>query len=69
MMSNIEDVPLISVSFVSITLDLVKKVSDRTGRSVEAVQAYLKGPQQDDDLLRAFLFFGVGPINKTFRPV
>jgi hypothetical protein len=56
----------IEFSVVSITHDLVLKVSDRTNRTVESVENYLSTDWQDDALLRAFLFFGVAPYNKRF---
>lgn len=58
-----------NVSLVSINDDLVCKVAARCGTTEERVRAYLDNKDdQDGDLLRAFLFYGVGPINKTFDP-
>lgn len=54
-----------SVSLVTITPEIVAKVAEKTGRTVDAVNAYLAGPEQDAVLLDAFLFFGVGPVGKV----
>lgn len=63
----VKDIRLIEVSFVSISPDLVSKVAVRCGTTEERVRAYLDNKaDQDGDLLRAFLFYGVGPMNKTF---
>lgn len=53
-----------SISLVSISDDVIARVARRTGRPVEEVYQYLKTDRQDDELLRAFLFFGIGPKNK-----
>ena len=52
------------ISLVTITPEIVGKVAERTGRTVDEVNAYLAGPEQDAALLGAFLFFGVGPVGK-----
>lgn len=57
-----------SVSVVTISETMAAQVAERTGRTVEAVWSYIRTDQQDDELLRAFLFFGVAPFNKRFRP-
>lgn len=62
-----EDVQFHSVSFVSISDEVMARVADRTGRPIGEVRSYLQSDRQDDELLRAFLFFGVGPINKHFQ--
>ncbi len=55
----------ISVSAVTINDELIAKVAARANVSVERVRAYLgDDADQDKELLRAFLFFGVGPFNK-----
>lgn len=67
---GVPDAPQIGfleVSAVRIDDGLIQKVADRTARTPEAVREYLAGDQQDDELLKAFLFFGVGPFNKTFQ--
>lgn len=57
----------IDISFVTITDELVKQVAVRVQRPETEVRAYISDKeQQDDALLRAFLFFGVGPMNKRF---
>lgn len=62
-----EDVQLASVSLVDITNDTVAKVAKRTGYPESQVLLYLDNPEaQDDKLLRAFLFYGVGPVGKVF---
>ena len=61
------DFELPMISLVDITDETIQGVAERTKRPVEAVRAYLKSDEQDNELLRAFLFFGVGPINKTFQ--
>jgi hypothetical protein len=55
------------VSFVSIDDDLVRKVAERCQTDEARVRAYLASEEQDNTLLSAFLFFGVGPINKRFQ--
>jgi len=60
------DIRFANISIVSISDDLIARVARRTRRSIDEVRAYLKTDQQDDELLRAFLFFGVGPRNKRF---
>lgn len=57
---------LTEVSFVSITENLVRQVAERCKTDEARVQTYLQTDEQNNELLRAFLFFGVGPINKTF---
>lgn len=52
------------ISLVTITPEIVAKVAEKTGRSVDAVNAYLAGPEQDATLLGAFLFHGVAPTGK-----
>jgi hypothetical protein len=53
------------VSAVTITEELIAKVAARVDVSVERVRAYLgNDADQDKELLKAFLFFGVGPFNK-----
>ena len=60
-------VPHFSVGLVSISDDVIGRVARRTERPVEEVYSYLKTDRQDDELLRAFLFYGVGPFNKRFE--
>lgn len=59
-----DDLQITEVSLVTITPEIVAKVAERTGRTVDEVNAYLTGPEQDAALLGAFLFFGVGPVSK-----
>jgi hypothetical protein len=59
MVSNFE------VSWVPITEDLVRQVAERCKMDEARVQTYLRTNEQNNELLRAFLFFGVGPLNKT----
>lgn len=56
-----------NLSIVSISDDVIDRVARRTGCPIEEVRSYLKGDQQDNELLRAFLFFGVGPTNKRIQ--
>ena len=58
----------ITISFVPIDAELKTKVADRLGTTVERVNAYLEGKEQNPDMLAAFLFFGVGPMNKLPSP-
>ncbi len=55
------------ISLVSISDDVIAKVSKKTGVPESDVRTYLASKQQDDRLLRAFLFFGIGPVNKTLE--
>lgn len=55
-----------TLSVVSISDDLVSKVATRCSTSPEKVREYLESSQQNDALLTAFLFYGVGPFNKFF---
>lgn len=59
----------ITVSVVTITPEMIERVATKTERPVEDVRIYLRTDQQDDVLLRAFLFFGVGPFNKRFASI
>ncbi len=55
-----------SASWGSAT-ETVRNVAARCDVTEERVRAYLADKNdQDNLLLRAFLFYGVGPINKTF---
>lgn len=55
------------VSVVSIDDNLIKRVAEKCSSSPEEVKQYLQSSQQNDILLRAFLFYGVGPFNKFFE--
>lgn len=59
-----DDLQITTISLVTITPEVVAKVAEKTGRSVDAVNAYLAGTEQDATLLDAFLFFGVAPTGK-----
>jgi hypothetical protein len=57
-----------NISVVRIDDTLVKNVADRCNVTEERVRTYLANKNdQDNNLLRAFLFYGVGPIYKTFQ--
>ena len=58
------DVTITEISLVRIGPETIAKVAQRTGRTEEAVRAYLAGPEQDSVLRDAFLFFGIGPMGK-----
>lgn len=62
-------VRLIDVSLVPITPKLIGDVAARCNTTEERVHAYLSTDEQDPELLRAFLYFGVGPTNKVFGDV
>lgn len=54
----------ITLSIVSISDSLIEKVAIKCQTSTEKVKEYLQSANQDDKLLEAFLFYGVGPLNK-----
>ncbi len=63
----LNDFQCITISLCDIPDSTIDGVAERTGKSVEAVRAYLKSDEQDNELLRAFCFFGGGgPIGKVF---
>jgi hypothetical protein len=54
------------VSVVPIDEALITKVSVKANVPIERVRSYLRDTaDQDETLLRAFLFYGVGPFGKT----
>lgn len=55
-----------TLSVVPISDGLIEKVAAHCSTSVGKVKEYLQTSQQDDALLTAFLFYGVGPFNKFF---
>jgi hypothetical protein len=55
---------VIEVSLVSINERTITQVAAHCVVSEEEVRQYLKSDEQNDALLNAFLFFGVGPVNK-----
>jgi hypothetical protein len=55
----------LNISFVDITEDTKQKVADRCKVPIQRVREYLANKDdQDKELLRAFLFYGVGPLHK-----
>ncbi len=62
--AEIGDISRVSLSLVKITDETIVKVAERTGESIERVRRYLDTSEQDNALLAAFLFFGIGLLNK-----
>lgn len=59
---------LLEISLVSITDGLIASVAKRCKVTEDRVRRYVDDKDdQDNDLLRAFLFFGVSPMNKWFK--
>ena len=55
------------VSVVGLSDELISNVATKANVTVERVRKYIADKEdQDNTLLRAFLFYGVGPFNKTF---
>jgi hypothetical protein len=57
----------IMISIVDISDDLINKVANHCMVDKEIVLNYIKSDKQDNNLLKAFLYFGIGPIGKRFR--
>ncbi len=59
--------PLFEISFGDISIETIRGVAERCNLTEERVRAYLSSDEQNDELLRAFLFYGITPIRKTFQ--
>ncbi len=56
----------IEVSVSTISDSDIQRVAEQCRVTTERVRQYLASDEQDDILLRAFLFVGVGPVGKYY---